>query len=215
MVRAGRGEGGGGERACRGYMGQVKDYLTSPLDMNFIRSKPLGDAGALDRDDANTNFEGQQARVSNHNTIIYAKPLVCAKDAAASVPRHDAHHLLQALVAPDPAHHEHLGGADMRHGALGSLDKHAKEGFLEREAEVGGGDWVGSWGGGGGSGGRRRRRRSREGYGCPGRTVGVEVFFREGVDASKDAREGAVHAFDGVREVDKGFTPDICSTAQG
>ena len=76
----------------------------------------------------------------NHDAVVDAEAFVGGVDVPATVGGHDAHHLLQAVVAADAADDEDLRGVDVRHGALGDLDEHGEDGFLEGEAEVGGCD---------------------------------------------------------------------------
>jgi len=125
----------------------------------------------------------QQPGMRDHDTIVDAEALVGGVDAPAAIPRHEAHHLLQTLVAADAADDQHLSGADVGHGALGDLDEHGEDGFLQGEAEVLTGGLLGALDV------HQRLRLARQ------------QLAGELVDHGQDPREGAVHALDRVRQV--------------
>jgi len=168
---------------------QRKKHLIPPLDKHIVRPEPLRARRLLERR-AEARLVRQQPRLRDHDAVVDAEALVCRIHAAAAVARHRAHHLLQPLVAPDPADDQHLLGPDVRHGALRDLDQHREHRLLQREAQVG-------------------PREAR---------VAVFVCLREllvtlrpvqtvgrgdGLDRREDAREGAVHALDRVGQLDE------------
>ena len=72
----------------------------------------------------------------NHNTVVNAEALICSKHVPATFAGHDAHHLLESLVAADAADDEHIAAANVRHGALRDLDKHGKHVLLQTETKI-------------------------------------------------------------------------------
>lgn len=72
----------------------------------------------------------QQPGVRNHDSVVDAEALVGRVDAASALAGHEAHHLLDALVAAHAADDQDLVAADVGHGPLRDLDEHGEDGFL-------------------------------------------------------------------------------------
>lgn len=71
-----------------------------------------------------------------HDAVVDAEPLVGCKYAAASIPRHDSHHLLQALIRANSPDNKHLLAPYMCHGPLRNLHQHCINRLLQREAQI-------------------------------------------------------------------------------
>lgn len=110
-------------------------------DVRRIRSEALCD-GALLEAGVDSHAVAQETSVCDHDAVVDAKPFVGGKYAATPLAGHDAHHVLETLVAADASDDKHLFGSDVRHGTFGDFDEHRKDVLLEREAEIGGGYGV-------------------------------------------------------------------------
>lgn len=71
----------------------------SPLNQDVVCAESLRTGGVRQRS-AKPRFVCEKASLGNHDAVVYAESLVRRIDTAAAVPRHNAHHLLQSLVAP-------------------------------------------------------------------------------------------------------------------
>lgn len=80
-------------------------------------------------------------------------PLICGEHLPTPFLSHNAHHLLQSLIAcnnsssktrqplrdrltSNTSDDENLPAADVRHRTLGDLDQHGKDGLLQRKAQI-------------------------------------------------------------------------------
>ncbi|CUS11212.1 unnamed protein product [Tuber aestivum] len=103
--------------------------------------EPLGACRFLHRRNK-PGFIRQQTSMSNHNPIIDAKPLIRSINIPTSIPSHQPHHLLQALVAPNPTNNKNLLATNVRHSPLRYLNKHSEYRLLQGETKILAGDWL-------------------------------------------------------------------------
>lgn len=140
-----------------------------------------------------TRLPSQQTGQGNHDAVVDTEALVRRVDAAAPISGHLAHHLLEPLVAADAADDEDLAGPDVGHGPLRDLDQHGEDGLLQREAEVRGGD---------------ADLAVPELAALLGQHLVLRGHLRgQDVGGRQDPAEAAVHALDGVGQVEQHGRP--------
>lgn len=92
-------------------------------DVRRIGPETLCD-GALLEAGVDAHAMAQETGVCDHDAVVDAESFVGGKYAAAPLAGHDAHHVLETLVAADASHDEHLFGSNVRHGTFGDFDEH-------------------------------------------------------------------------------------------
>lgn len=161
-------------------------FLISPFHVNFICSKSLRTSTVLQRS-TESCLKCQQTSMSDHDAIVDTEAFVSRIHASTPFLGHLSHHLLQALVTAYAADDEYLITAHVRHGALGDLHEHGENGLLQTETQVLG-----------------REPIFLLDLLAP-RDLGLLLLHLGGeqVGGGEDAAEAAVHALDGVRQVEE------------
>ena len=111
--------------------------VVTPCHEYFVCSEALGEGGLVEGRRLIARAQVlDQAWPRDHRTVVDAVAIVHSTDSAATLVRHDFHHLLEAKVAADTTDQKHLVAATVGHRSLGHLDQHRENSLLQRVAQV-------------------------------------------------------------------------------
>mmetsp|Transcript_35397 Transcript_35397/g.92612 ORF Transcript_35397/g.92612 Transcript_35397/m.92612 type:complete len:398 (-) Transcript_35397:111-1304(-) len=107
----------------------------SPRHENVVSAESLSDS-AVAHGSRGASPKHFPACLCDHCAVVDAEAHVRRVQSSLSFAGHDAHHLLQSLVASHTTHNKHLGRVAMRHCSLSNFNEHRKDRLLERKAKV-------------------------------------------------------------------------------